>query len=69
MSPQAAILVTAGLLVGSGFFVAAEFALVAAKRHRMEQAVAEGARGAKAALAGMHELSLMLAGSQLGITA
>ncbi|WYB29405.1 hemolysin family protein [Streptomyces sp. SM1P] len=56
------------LLIGSGFFVAAEFALVAAKRHRMEQAVARGQRGAKAALAGMRELSLMLAGAQLGIT-
>ncbi|WP_326598144.1 hemolysin family protein [Streptomyces sp. NBC_01803] len=68
MSPQTAVLVTGLLLVGSGFFVAAEFALVAAKHHRMEQARAEGQRGARAALAGMHELSLMLAGSQLGIT-
>ncbi|MGW0986397.1 hemolysin family protein [Streptomyces sp. NPDC002486] len=56
------------LLIGSGFFVAAEFALVAAKRHRMEKAAAEGRRGAGAALAGMRELSLMLAGAQLGIT-
>jgi CBS domain containing-hemolysin-like protein len=64
-----ALLLTVVLLVCSGFFVAAEFALVAAKRHRVEQAAAEGARGARAALAGMHELSLMLAGAQLGITA
>nr|WP_202122659.1 CNNM domain-containing protein [Streptomyces sp. BA2] len=56
------------LLIASGFFVAAEFALVAAKRHRMERAVAAGQRGAKSALAGMRELSLMLAGAQLGIT-
>lgn len=69
MSTQAAVLVTLLLLVCSGFFVAAEFALVAAKRHRVEQALAEGQRGARAALAGMRELSLMLAGSQLGITA
>ncbi|RKN38003.1 CNNM domain-containing protein [Streptomyces hoynatensis] len=69
MSAQAAVLVTVLLLVCSGFFVAAEFALVAAKRHRVEQALAEGQRGARAALAGMRELSLMLAGSQLGITA
>ncbi|MGQ5225099.1 hemolysin family protein [Streptomyces sp. yara] len=68
MSFPMALFVTVLLLVGSGFFVAAEFALVAAKRHRMEQAVAEGRRGAKAALAGMRELSLMLAGAQLGIT-
>ncbi|ONK12718.1 hemolysin family protein [Streptomyces sp. MP131-18] len=69
MSVQAAVLITVLLLVGSGFFVASEFALVAAKHHRLEQARAEGARGAQAALAGMHELSLMLAGAQLGITA
>jgi CBS domain containing-hemolysin-like protein len=64
-----AVAVTFALLIASGFFVAAEFALVAAKRHRLEHAQAEGRRGARAALAGTHELSLMLAGSQLGITA
>ncbi|MYS05010.1 DUF21 domain-containing protein, partial [Streptomyces sp. SID6041] len=68
MSFPMAVFITVLLLVGSGFFVAAEFALVAAKRHRIEKAVAEGRRGAKAALAGMRELSLMLAGAQLGIT-
>ncbi|MFH9858929.1 hemolysin family protein [Streptomyces sp. NPDC017202] len=68
MSFPTALLVTVLLLIGSGFFVAAEFALVAAKRHRMEKAAAEGRTGAKAALAGMRELSLMLAGAQLGIT-
>jgi hypothetical protein len=68
MSFPMALFVTVLLLIGSGFFVAAEFALVAAKRHRMEKAAAEGRRGAQAALSGMRELSLMLAGAQLGIT-
>ncbi|MGP4090215.1 hemolysin family protein [Streptomyces sp. KR55] len=68
MSFPMALFVTVLLLIGSGFFVAAEFALVAAKRHRMEKAATQGQRGAKAALAGMRELSLMLAGAQLGIT-
>ncbi|MFJ2436606.1 hemolysin family protein [Streptomyces anulatus] len=68
MSFPMALFVTVLLLIGSGFFVAAEFALVASKRHRMEQAAARGQRGARAALAGMRELSLMLAGAQLGIT-
>ncbi|MER7857384.1 hemolysin family protein [Streptomyces griseobrunneus] len=68
MSFPMALFVTVLLLIGSGFFVAAEFALVASKRHRMEQAALAGRRGAKAALAGMRELSLMLAGAQLGIT-
>jgi CBS domain containing-hemolysin-like protein len=56
------------LLVGNAFFVAAEFALVASRRHRLEQAAAAGSRAAEAALAGSRELSLMLAGAQLGIT-
>ncbi|MGA5108315.1 hemolysin family protein [Streptomyces cellulosae] len=68
MSFPMALFATVLLLIGSAFFVAAEFALVAAKRHRMEKAAAAGQRGAKAALAGMRELSLMLAGAQLGIT-
>ncbi|MGW0375308.1 CNNM domain-containing protein, partial [Streptomyces coeruleorubidus] len=45
MSFPMAVFVTVLLLIGSGFFVAAEFALVAAKRHRMEKAAAEGRRG------------------------
>ena len=56
------------LLVGNAFFVAAEFALVAAKRHRLEEAAARGSRAARAAVAGVRQLSLMLAGAQLGIT-
>ncbi|MEW2527515.1 hemolysin family protein [Streptomyces sp. NPDC047071] len=68
MSFPMALFVTVLLLIGSGFFVAAEFALVAARRHRVEKAAAEGRRGAQAVLAGMRELSLMLAGAQLGIT-
>ncbi|MCY1145160.1 hemolysin family protein [Actinoplanes sp. Pm04-4] len=56
------------LLIGNAFFVAAEFALVASKRHRLEQSAANGSRAAKAALDGTRELSVMLAGAQLGIT-
>ncbi|WP_327090785.1 hemolysin family protein [Nonomuraea sp. NBC_01738] len=62
------LLVTLLLLVGNGFFVAAEFALVAAKRHRLEKSAAHGSRAARAAVSGIKELSLMLAGAQLGIT-
>jgi CBS domain containing-hemolysin-like protein len=56
------------LLAGNAFFVAAEFSLVASKRYRLEQAAAGGSRAARAALEGSRELSLMLAGAQLGIT-
>lgn len=57
-----------GLLAANAFFVAAEFALLASRRSRIEQLAADGARGAGQALAGLRELSLMLAGAQLGIT-
>jgi len=68
MNTTVALLVSLVLLVLNGFFVAAEFALVASKRHRLEQAAAEGSRSARSAIAGVSELSLMLAGAQLGIT-
>ncbi|TDD15527.1 HlyC/CorC family transporter [Actinomadura sp. KC06] len=68
MDPLTTLLITVLLLVGNGFFVAAEFALVAANRPQLERAAAKGSRPAVAALAGVRELSLMLAGAQFGIT-
>ena len=56
------------LLALNGFFVAAEFSLLASRRSRIEQLAAEGDKRAKHALAGLRELTLMLAGAQLGIT-
>lgn len=68
MSITLGLLVTLALLIGNGFFVATEFALVAARRPRLERAAARGGRAAAAAVAGIDELSLTLAGAQLGIT-
>ncbi|MBW8172043.1 hemolysin family protein [Ornithinimicrobium sp. Arc0846-15] len=68
MSTGTALLISVVLLALNGFFVAAEFAVVAAKRHRLEEKAAEGSRAAKAAVNANKELSLMLAGAQLGIT-
>ncbi|MFV2016949.1 hemolysin family protein [Micromonospora sp. LOL_023] len=68
MSTGWALLTSVVLLALNGFFVAAEFALVASKRYRLEQAAAAGSRAARAAVDGSRELSLMLAGAQLGIT-
>ncbi|TDC80398.1 HlyC/CorC family transporter [Micromonospora sp. KC606] len=68
MSAGLALFVSVLLLALNGFFVAAEFALLAAKRYRLEQSAAGGGRAARAALDGVRELSLMLAGAQLGIT-
>lgn len=67
MNPLALVAAVVLLLV-NGFFVAAEFALLAARRSRIEQLAGEGSSRARSALAGLRELSLMLAGAQLGIT-
>ena len=56
------------LLVANGFFVAAEFALIAARRTRIEQLAEEGDGRARVAFGLIRELSLMLSASQLGIT-
>ncbi len=68
MSPVVSILLSLLLLVLNGFFVAAEFAVVSAKRHRLEVAAAYGGGAARAAVRNSRELSLGLAGAQLGIT-
>lgn len=65
--PMIVILATVALIVLSAFFVVIEFALLAARRHRLE-VDAEHSRSARAALRGMRELTLMLAVAQLGIT-
>jgi CBS domain containing-hemolysin-like protein len=66
-NPWILLLVTVGLIGASAFFVAVEFALIAARRSRLEDA-ATTSRTARAALRSASELSVLLAGSQLGIT-
>ena len=61
------IIVTVALIALSALFVIIEFALLGARRHRLEE-LAPSRRSARAALRGMNELTLMLAGAQLGIT-
>ena len=65
--PLTLIAITTALIAASAFFVAVEFALIAARRHRLEDA-APSSRSARAALRSTTELSVLLAGSQLGIT-
>ncbi len=67
MSPLMVVVVSAGIIVLSAFFVATEFALIAARRHRLEED-ARRSRAARAALRSSAELTLLLAGAQLGIT-
>jgi CBS domain containing-hemolysin-like protein len=67
-NPWLVVAATAVIVAVSAFFVAVEFAALAAKRHRLEEA-APTSRSARAALRNSAELTLLLAGSQLGITA
>lgn len=68
MSAPVVLAVTVALIALSAFFVAVEFAALAAKRYRLEEA-APRSRSARAALRSSSELTVLLAGSQLGITA
>jgi CBS domain containing-hemolysin-like protein len=56
------------LLAGNAFFVGAEFSLITARRDRLETLVAQGKSRARTVIAASENLSLMLAGAQLGIT-
>lgn len=67
MSPLTVVVATVIIIGLSAFFVAVEFALLAAKRHRLEDRALHS-RPARAALRNASELSVLLAGSQLGIT-
>ncbi|OYN85240.1 CNNM domain-containing protein [Parenemella sanctibonifatiensis] len=60
-------LVTIGLIILSAFFVIIEFALLGARRHRLEERAADDG-ASRAALRSMNELTVMLAAAQLGIT-
>lgn len=56
------------LLLVNAFFVAAEFAVVAARRSQIEPRAEAGSWAAKVALGAMEKATLMLATTQLGIT-
>ncbi|NPC96470.1 hemolysin family protein [Nocardioides sp. zg-DK7169] len=68
MSDWAAVLLTVVLLGLNAFFVGAEFALVSARRSQIEPRAREGSRVARTTLRAMENVSLMMAGAQLGIT-
>ena len=56
------------LVLANGFFVASEFALVAARRSRIEALIRRGDRKAKAVKAAQQDLQRQLSACQLGIT-
>lgn len=68
MNPIIAMLIVVLLLLLNALFVAAEFAVIAARRTRIEQLVQAGHRRAPAALSAMRNIPLTLSGAQLGIT-
>ncbi|MDN5932303.1 MAG: hemolysin family protein, partial [Pseudonocardia sp.] len=63
-----ALLAAVLLLAANGFFVGAEFALVSARRDRLESMAGSGQGAAAVVLRAHADLSRMLAASQLGIT-
>jgi CBS domain containing-hemolysin-like protein len=68
MSSELGIAIAVAVLLGNAFFVGAEFALVSARRSNIELKAANGSRLAKMTLSAMEDVSMMLAGAQLGVT-
>lgn len=58
----------AALIAATAFFVAAEFAFVAADRTRIQQEADDGSRASQGVLKLLGDLSFQLSGAQLGIT-
>ncbi len=56
------------LVLGNGFFVASEFALVAVRKSRIEALVAEGNKAAERLLPLLNNLNAYISATQLGIT-
>ena len=68
MSVPLRIIVVLLLVLGSALFVAAEYALITARRARLEERAMGGNRGARAALRLMDEPVRFISSTQLGIT-
>jgi CBS domain containing-hemolysin-like protein len=68
MTAVVLLALVAVLVLVNGFFVAAEFALVRARRSRIEQLAGEGVRSARRALHQMDHVDEYVATSQVGIT-
>ncbi|MGH3345584.1 MAG: hemolysin family protein [Nocardioides sp.] len=63
-----AITIALILLIANAFFVGAEFALISARRSQIEPRAQAGSRMARTTLHAMENVSLVMAGAQLGIT-
>ncbi len=68
MSDLTGVLVALLLLALNFFFVGAEFAVITARQTQIEPKAAEGSAIARITLRALKDVSLMMAGAQLGIT-
>lgn len=68
MNDLVGVLAVFVLVASNGFFVAAEFSLVGARRTRIAQLASEGSAAAKVAQKAMEHLDSYIAATQLGIT-
>ena len=68
MSEITGLILTVVLLGANAFFVGAEFALISARRTIIEPRALSGSWAARVTLGAMENVSLMMAGAQLGIT-
>lgn len=62
------LLATLALLAANAFFVAVEFSLITSRHEKLEPLASDGRRSARIGLRSMQELSMQLAGAQLGVT-
>ncbi|MDQ1536612.1 MAG: magnesium and cobalt exporter, family, partial [Actinomycetota bacterium] len=68
MSHAAALWLSLFLLFGNAFFVGAEFAVMTARRSRLEPLAEAGSKRAKVSLEALDQVASLLATAQLGIT-
>jgi CBS domain containing-hemolysin-like protein len=68
MADLLGVLLIVLLLGANAFFVGSEFALISARRDRLEALAEQGKKSAVTVIRAGENLSLMLAGAQLGIT-
>jgi CBS domain containing-hemolysin-like protein len=68
MSHAAALWFSLFLLLGNAFFVGAEFAVMTARRSRLEPLAEAGSKRAKVSLQALEQVASLLATAQLGIT-
>lgn len=68
MDALPAVLLALLLICANAFFVGAEFALISARRDRLEALAEQGKAGAVTVIRAGEQLPAMLAGAQLGVT-